>query len=136
MLLPSLCMPTNSCTVGCSFIRVCVCVFFVASDTHFACESDVFFASHTGQKNVVWCVACHHCLFHFTRPYTSVSVALTGFVCDGSVVGVGQVRQVNQAVRVSVRRGAAAHGGQIRRLGCAMAAAAQQSVARALQQSA
>lgn len=31
---------------------VCVCVF-VASDTHFACESDVFFASHTGQKT--WC---------------------------------------------------------------------------------
>lgn len=65
-----------------------------------------------------------------------VSVALTGFVRNGSVVGVGQVRQVNQAVRVPVGRRAAADSGQIRRLGGAMAAAAQQAVARALQQTA
>lgn len=57
---------------------------------------------------------------------------LTGFVRHRSVVGVGQVRQVNQAVCVYTRIGRC----QICRFGGAMAAAAQQSVARALQQTA
>lgn len=72
---------------------------------------------------------------HFSTVYPPLPPycmhALTGFVCDRSVVGVRQVRQVNQAVRVGDAR-----RGQVRRFRCAMATAAQQTVARALQQTA